>query len=136
MPQGRFLDAALELLDRQLIDCDGNLAGNVDDLEIELPAGWPDDSVGEKPIVTAILSGPGVLAERFGGRLGHGWAALHRRLHPGTSGSGAIPMAQVRSIDSAIRLGLHRSELASDRLEDWFRVHVITKIPGAGHAPE
>ena len=132
----RIIDAALELLDRQLIDCDDKLAGNVDDVEIELPENWPDPAAGELPIVTSLLSGPGVLAERFGGRLGGGWAAFHRRIHPGTSGSGAIPMAHVRDIGSAIRLGLSRDQLASDRMEDWFRCHVIAKIPGAGHAPE
>jgi hypothetical protein len=136
MDNARVIDAALELLDRQLIDRDGRFAGNVDDVEIELPDGWPDDAIGERPVVTALLSGPGVLAERFGGRLGRGWAALHQRLHPGTSGSGAIPIAQVRSIDSAVRIGLARADLASDRMEDWFRTHVITKIPGAGRAPE
>jgi hypothetical protein len=132
----RVIDAALELLDRQLIDCNDKLAGNVDDVEIALPDGWPDDGADELPVVTALLSGPGVLAERFGGRLGHGWAAFHKRIHPGTSGSGAIAMAQVREIGSAIRLGLPCEELASDRMEDWFRCHVIAKIPGAGRAPE
>jgi len=137
MTAARVLDAALELLDRQLIDRDGRLAGNVDDVEIELPEGWPDnDEAGARPIVTAVLSGPGVLAERFGGRLGHAWANLHRRLHPGTSGTGAIPMAQVRDIGSAVTLALGRHELESDRMEDWFRVHVIRKIPGSGYAPE
>jgi hypothetical protein len=132
----RVIDAALELLDRQLIDCNDELAGNVDDVEIALPEGWPDGAAGELPVVTALLSGPGVLAERFGGRLGHGWAAFHKRIHPGVSASGAIPIAHVREIGSAIRLGLPCEELASNRMEDWFCCHVIAKIPGAGRAPE
>lgn len=134
--QARTLDAALELLDRQLIDRDGALAGNVDDVEITLPEGWPDSGPEELPVVTALLSGPGVLALRFGGRLGSGWAALHRRLHPGPSGSGRIPMAQVREIGSAIRLAVPREELLSDTGEQWFRANVIAKIPGSRHAPE
>jgi hypothetical protein len=36
---GRTLEAALHLLDRQLVDKDGRLAGKVDDLELEFPAG-------------------------------------------------------------------------------------------------
>lgn len=136
MTAARIIDAALELLDRQLIDRDETLAGNVDDVEIELPESWPDGDPGELPVVTALLSGPGVLAERFGGRLGRGWAAFHKRIHPGTRGSGAIPMAHVREIGSAIRLGLSRTDLESDRMEDWFRCHVVAKIPGAGRAPE
>jgi hypothetical protein len=34
---GRALEAGLQLLDRQLIDKDGRLAGKVDDLELEFP---------------------------------------------------------------------------------------------------
>jgi hypothetical protein len=49
---GRVLEAGLHLLDRQLVDSDGRLAGKVDDLEIELPEGG-------SPLVTAILAGPG-----------------------------------------------------------------------------
>jgi hypothetical protein len=131
----RVLDAALELLDRQLIDCDDFLAGNVDDVEITLPESWPDDASDELPVVTALLSGPGILAERFGGSLGRGWAALHQRLHPDGSLT-AIPMGQVRDIGSAVRLGLRCEQLASHRMEIWFRDHVVGKIPGAGHAAE
>ncbi|HEX2383179.1 MAG TPA: hypothetical protein VHI95_11115 [Acidimicrobiales bacterium] len=135
MAAARVMDAALELLDRQLIDCDDRLAGNVDDVEIVIPDRWPDGASGELPVVTALLSGPGVLAERFGGSLGRGWSALHRRLHP----DGAlisIPIGQVRDIGSAIRLGLRSDQLASNRMEVWFRDHVVGKIPGAGHAAE
>lgn len=136
MRAARVIDAALELLDRQLVDCDDLLAGNVDDVEITLPDGWPEGPRDRLPTVTALLSGPGVLAERFGGTLGRGWAALHRRIHPGTDALGAIPIAHVRDIGSAVRLGLRREQLASDRMEDWFRDHVVIKIPGAGRETE
>ena len=55
---GRILEAGLHLLDRQLIDRDGRLAGKVDDLELEVPEG------GGPPVVTAILAGPGALSRR------------------------------------------------------------------------
>jgi hypothetical protein len=136
MAQARVIHAALELLDRQILDADGTMAGNVDDVEIRLPDGWPDERSDALPTVTSLLSGPGVLAERFGGSVGRGWAALHRRLHPGTSGLGRISIADVREIGSAIRVGLRRDELPSDRFEDWFRDNFISKLPGARHAPE
>ena len=41
-----------QILDHQLIDCDGRRCGNVDELEL---AGAP----GEALVVVAILSGPG-----------------------------------------------------------------------------
>jgi hypothetical protein len=59
--RGRVLEAGLHLLDRQLIDADGRLAGKVDDLELEIPSG------GGPPVVTAILSGPGALSRRLVG---------------------------------------------------------------------
>src|SRR4029453_5839 len=46
-------EAGLHLLDRQLIDKDGRLAGKVDDLELELPSG------GGPPVGPALLPGPG-----------------------------------------------------------------------------
>ena len=129
----RSYDLALEVLDHQLVDADGLLAGNVDDVEID----WPEaEAAGEPPVVTGLLSGPGVLAERFGGRVGHGWAELHRRLHPSDQPPTFIPMAHVRSIDSAVRLGIGRDQLASYSFERWFRYEVIEKLPGAKHAPE
>ena len=136
MAAARIRDLALEVLDRQLLDRDGMMAGNVDDVEIELPEGWPDSASGDLPVVTALLSGPGVLADRFGGTVGHGWAALHRRLHPGDAESIAIPLSEVRDFGSDIKLGIAREDVASHRFEHWFRANIVEKIPGAFHAPE
>jgi hypothetical protein len=47
-----------EILDHQLVDCDGRRCGNVDDLEL-------DGGPGEDLVVTAILSGPGVFRNRL-----------------------------------------------------------------------
>ena len=91
---GRVLEAGLHLLDRQLVDRDGRLAGKVDDLELELPEG------GGPPLVTAVLAGPGALGRRIGGRLGAFVEAAANRLRDGepappgcrsrsSSGSGA-----------------------------------------------
>jgi len=120
----RTYDLALELLDYQLVDAEGELAGNVDDIEIE------------DGMVSGLLSGPGVLAERFGGRVGRGWAELHRRLNPDNESATFIPIAQIRAVDSAVHLGITRDRLASYRFENWFRRQIVEKIPGAKHAPE
>ena len=133
MARARTLDAGLHLLDRQLVDCDGRLAGNVDDLELELP----DD--GGLPIVTAIVSGPGALAERIGGRLGHAWSALHRRLRPGGEPGADLDLiacSNVKKLSSQIDLAVPVEALESHAPERWVREHIIAKIPGAGHAPE
>jgi hypothetical protein len=129
----RTLDAGLHLLDRQLVDRDGRLAGNIDDLELELP----DD--GGVPIVVAIVSGPGALAERNGGRLGNAWSALYRRMRPGGD-PGAdldhIPFSKVKRVSSQVDLDVQVEDLESFASERWVRDHVIAKIPGAGHAPQ
>jgi hypothetical protein len=128
--RGRELDAGRELLDHQLVDRDGFLCGNVDDVEFDVPAD------GELPRVTALLNGPGVLATRLGGPLFRGLGELHRRLHPTLNGAAHIPMRDVTEIGSAIKLNVSRGELDGGRFELWVRDHVIRRIPGAGHAPE
>jgi hypothetical protein len=130
MPQE--LLAGLQLLDRQLIDVDGCLAGKVDDLELEFRDG--DDHL---PVVVAILSGPGALAGRVGGRLGRWIAALHRRLHEDHQPDPArVPFELVSRIREEVELRASRSQLESNQSEEWARDVVVSKIPGARHAPE
>jgi sporulation protein YlmC with PRC-barrel domain len=128
---GRTLDAALQLLDRQLVDKDGRLAGKVDDLELTFPEG------GGPPVVTAILAGPGALSRRIGGRLGAWLEAVANRLRGGDDAEPArVPFAVVKEIGSAVELHVAKAELETDRLEAWTRDRIIGKLPGAGHAPD
>ena len=128
---GRILEAGLHLLDRQLIDADGRLAGKVDDLELEVPEG------GGPPVVTAILSGPGALSRRIGGRTGAWLEAVANRLRGGDDPRPArVSFAVVKGIESAVDLSVAKSELETNRLEAWTRDHLIAHIPGAGDAPE
>jgi sporulation protein YlmC with PRC-barrel domain len=128
---GRVFEAGLHLLDRQLIDSDGRLAGKVDDLELELPDG------GGPPTVTAILAGPGALSRRLGGRFGAWLEAVANRLRDGDDDHPArIPFAVVKQIGSAIDLSVAKAELETDRLEAWTRDRIIGKLPGANDAPE
>ena len=127
---GRVLEAGLHLLDRQLVDSDGRLAGKVDDLELELPEG------GGPPLVTAILAGPGALGRRIGGRLGSLVEAAANRLRDGEPRPARVSFAVVKRIGSAIELSVPRDELETNRLEAWTRDHLIGHLPGAGDAPE
>src|SRR5215218_5680842 len=128
---GRLLEAGLHLLDRQLIDKNGRLAGKVDDLELEVPEG------GGPPQVTAILAGPGALSRRVGGRLGAWLEAVANRLREGDDRRPArVSFGVVKGIESAVDLSVPRAELETDRLEAWTRDHLIGHLPGAGHAPE
>jgi sporulation protein YlmC with PRC-barrel domain len=62
---GRWLDTALHLLDRQVVDRDGKMVCNVDDLEITISAGG-------EVAVTGLLVGPAALVPRLSGRFS-GW---------------------------------------------------------------
>ena len=129
-PQGRRVFAALDLLDRQILDADSMMAGKVDDLEFEEP------SDGD-PYVRTILSGLGALGPRLGGRLGRWFTAVHRRLHPDPeAGPARIPFGVVKRINNHVELTVRREDLENNELEVWARDHVIAHIPGAGHAPE
>jgi sporulation protein YlmC with PRC-barrel domain len=94
----RRLDAALELLDRQLVDKDGRLAGKVDDLELTDPG----DGL-EQPRVTAILTGPDALAGRLHTRFGRRLQEVVLRLLA-RQGPARVPLEQVEAIGSSIEL--------------------------------
>jgi sporulation protein YlmC with PRC-barrel domain len=123
---GRVVDAGLELLDRQMIDVDGRMAGNVDDLELTFsPEGGPLS-------VTAILAGPGALSRRIGGRIGNAIAKVHARLQEGDiEGPARVSFGAVASVASDVRLAVSREDLEIYRFERWARDTMIAKIPGS-----
>jgi sporulation protein YlmC with PRC-barrel domain len=123
---GRIMDAGLELLDRQMIDLDGRMAGNVDDLELTFsPDGGP-------PSVTAILAGPGALSRRIGGRVGNAIANVHTRLQESDiEGPARISFGAVTSVASDVRLAVSREDLEIYRFERWARDTIIARIPGS-----
>ena len=129
-PGGRPQDAALNLLDRQIVDRDGRMAGKVDDLELETR----DDG---NLVVTALLSGPGALGPRLPGVLGRAVIAAWQRLsqHPDPAPA-RIDYAAVKNITSSVELSLPRSDLPNQDLERWALRRIIAKLPGSGHAAE
>jgi sporulation protein YlmC with PRC-barrel domain len=120
---GRRYDAALHLLDRQLVDPDGRLVAKVDDLEVV------EDRDG-RLVLTAVLTGPGALAPRMHGRLGELMLAVWSRLHPAEQPRpGRIPMGDVVRIGSAVHVGRRRAQLGVDGFERWMRAHVVERLP-------
>jgi sporulation protein YlmC with PRC-barrel domain len=124
-PPGRMLDAGLALLDRQLVDADGRLAGNVDDLELTFP-----HEPGGTPIASAILAGPGSLAHRIGGRPGAWIDAVQQRLRADDAPPPRISFGVVKSIGSDVRLSVGREDLGVMWFEDWAR-RIVERLPGA-----
>jgi sporulation protein YlmC with PRC-barrel domain len=127
---GRRYDLSLSLLDRQMIDKDGFAAGKVDDVEFEWVEGSP-------PYVSAILTGPGALGPRIGGRVGRWLVAIQARLRdPDSPGPATISFGVVTKIDNAVHLNVSREDLPVIRFGAWVRRHLIERIPGARHEAE
>ncbi len=126
MAQGRRMWAALKLLDRQIVDRDGRLAGNVDDVVLT--------DVDGQLMVTGVRTGPGALVYRLGGKRMGQWL---RRMHDVLDGhDGVVPIGQVSSVGNHVTVALEGNDLPSERHEIWFRDHVIARIPGSNHAAE
>src|SRR3954451_13639260 len=119
-------DLRLRLLDRQVVDPDGALICKVDDVELT-----PAEDGGY--VVTALLAGPLGLGPRPPGRLGR-WTVALARQGIDEAGPRRIPFERVTELGSAVVLDWSRDQLGIARLEDWFRIHVIVRIPGSGHA--
>ena len=148
---GRRLLLGRQLLDRQIVDRHGRLAGKVDDIEITLPDRDRDrdrdrdgsadsaDAAG-RPVVTALLSGRQALAHRLGGRLGRLADALSRRLLPdphdegAPAGDGRIWFGDVTDVGNHVTIAAEAGDLATEAVEDAVRTSIIGRIPGAGDA--
>jgi hypothetical protein len=127
---GRKVDLALNLLDCQMVDTNGEPCGNVDDVELE----WSLD--GGPPIVSALLSGPGALGPRLSGYLGRSIAAVHARLVHGAAEPARVSMGTVARITHQVELVVAAQDLETWTFQKWVLDNVIGKIPGSGHAPE
>lgn len=121
---GQLLDARLHLLDRQLLDDDGEPVGIVDDLDVDgLTVGADIDTGNPAPTVTGILTGQVLATRIFGGQ------PPRARLQP-------VPWQLVSKISDVVRLGPTDEPFDGLWLEHWLRDHVIGRIPGGRHAAE
>jgi hypothetical protein len=123
--QHQVCDANDLLLDRLILDCDGQPAGMVDDLELT-------ETPGSALVVSAILCGPTALGPRLGGRIGTWWLAIGRRLRPLDDPYPVrIPFGDVVALDRR-QLTVRRpgAENKTWRLRDWVYEKVIRRVPG------
>jgi sporulation protein YlmC with PRC-barrel domain len=100
------VDGALHLLDRQLLDCNGEMLGKVDDLGLdEGPGGLT---------IAAVLTGRVALLDRLGGRIGSHLTDRYRRLRPPEPRRDwpwRIDFRDVDRLDSALHLRVPREGL-------------------------
>lgn len=123
-PPGSLLDARLHLLDRQLLDHEGEPVGIVDDLDLDdIEADTPIEAGTPAPHVTGILTGQVLITRILGGQPPRG------ELHP-------VPWRDVAKIGTVVALKPSAQPVAGLWLEHWLREHVIGRIPGGRHAAE
>ena len=126
---GDWLDAHLNLLDRQVIDNRGRLVAKVDDVELRELAGGL--------VVSGLLTGPGALGPRIGGAPGAiltaTWARLAGRAPDQPK---RIDWSLVEDIGTAIHLRIERERVGVDGFEVWTRERLISALPGSGQDPE
>jgi sporulation protein YlmC with PRC-barrel domain len=115
---GTLIDARLSLLDRQLVDLEGEPVGIIDDLEL-------DDAGGAStaPHVTAILTGQVLFTRIFGGT-------------PPRSRLQVLPWSLVRKIGTVVQLGSDAETFDHLWVQDWLRDNLIGRIPGGRHAAQ
>lgn len=120
------LRLVLRVLDHQLVGPEGELLGNVDDLELEIGRdGWA---------VTHVCVGPAALGRRLPGQLGRWTTAVWRRLQTRPDpGPAMVPLRAVTDLGSALTVDRAAADslARSFGLEWWLRRYVISRIPGA-----
>ncbi|WP_420221192.1 hypothetical protein [Nocardiopsis algeriensis] len=121
-------DAVLRLgftvLDRQIVDREGNNTGKVDDVEFT----WDGKRA---PVMTALLTDTAALGPRLSGRLGRFWRTVMQRMRPTSDEPVRVPVEDVEEFSPSTRLRTAAPENAVI-VEDWLREHVIGRIPGSG----
>lgn len=118
----RVVDARLHLLDRQIIDADGEPVTTVDDLEIVGPDGG-HAAPGAPAHIAAVLTGPVLVTRILGG-------------DPPPSRWQRIEWAHVESVGTTLELSVRSDDLDLNWAERWVREQVIRRIPGGSHDPE
>ncbi|MCP9622268.1 hypothetical protein FOH10_32970 [Nocardia otitidiscaviarum] len=120
------VDLESELLDRQIVDPDGNAVGKVDDIAFDR-----DESGALR--VSGLIVGPAALRAHlppwFRIPLGMALGAGDRR-----SRTRQVPLAAVRKVDSAVHITADAARQAASPAEKWLRDTVIRRIPGSDHA--
>ncbi|KRC59677.1 MULTISPECIES: hypothetical protein [unclassified Nocardioides] len=111
---GPAYDAALHLLDRQVVDSEGRMVCKVDDLELTVGDG------GEL-VPTGLLVGLPALLPRFGRRIGAELTRTHARIFEAQAhrtSPDVVDIDLVEEVDSEVRLSVPRAGLLRPRDDD------------------
>lgn len=110
-PRRAEYDAALHLLDRQIIDVEGRLVGKVDDIELTTADG--------KVVLTGLMVGLGALLPRLGRRVGPWLEDRYRQVsvsHARRRLPSVVDLDLIDHVDSAVHLREVREGLLEPRI--------------------
>lgn len=113
-----------DVLDNELVDVNGQIAGKVDGIVLELRANAP-------PRVAFVEVGPVTLARRLNRRFGDWVARFDARFGPGRGAPIRIPFTRVSPAGPTLRLDLAADRTPLYAVERWLRDKIICRIPGA-----
>ncbi|MEU0487600.1 hypothetical protein ABZ249_00120 [Nocardiopsis sp. NPDC006139] len=119
---GSVFRIGFTVLDRQIVDAEGDNVGKVDDVEFE----WRE---GEPPTMTALVSDTAALGPRIAGRLGRSWEVLLGRLRPPDEEPTLIRLEDVEQFDPSTVLSI-AAPPGMRPMETWVAEHIICRIPG------
>jgi sporulation protein YlmC with PRC-barrel domain len=119
------MDILYDLMDQNVIDCNGERGGRVDDVVVE-------DVFGRPPRIVALLSGGGAKSR-------HLWRPLHRLslwLHevagiPRPVEPVVIPWEEVAQVENDVILKRSADDLGLNRMNHAVAERLIGRIPGA-----
>ena len=122
------LELARDVLDKQILDADGERMGRVDGMLLDLSGDGP-------PRVVALSLGFVVLAARLHPRLVGPLRRL-RRWSVRRTARYRIPWERVEKITPQhVHVAVHSAETPADAWERWLLAHVVEHLPGGG-APD
>lgn len=113
-----------EVLDKQVVDANGDSAGRVDGMILEVRDGAP-------PRVVAIEVSPITLLARFNRRLANWYAKRDARLGPGRGTPYRIPWKDVQRSKLSVEISAAVDDTPINAFEDWLRAKIIDRIPGS-----
>ena len=120
------LELVRDVLDKLLLDREGNPLGRVDGIVIVFSSDAP------QPRVAQIESGVATLARRLDGRLARGLQRIGRKFGIRWHRPVRVPWSRVEINTKELRLDILADNSRLLEGERWLRNHIVRRIPGNG----
>jgi hypothetical protein len=113
-----------DVLDKQLKDSARKNAGRIDGIVLLLRDGQP-------PLVRYVEVGPTTLLSRFSMRLARWYAKYDAKVRDDRGRPFRIPWSGISHRGPTVYMNQDVEDTPINAIEDWLRVHVVERLPGA-----